>query len=630
MSLFCKSRAIMSRISIILTLCCLGVSAHAYDYIADEVAYTITSTTNKTVEVAGYNYSGAIIVPEQVVNEADGMTYTVTGVGMGAFAERASVTSITLPNTVTYLANSAFYACIGLTRFTIPESVVSIGIETFISCINLSTIRIPAKVELIDRDAFMGCSSMYAINVDEANEHYSSINGTLYDKAQQTLVRHPEASTRNPNIPSTVTRIESRAFWSCKNVSTINLPEGLTSIGDDAFFACKEITNMHIPESVMGRLGNGVFRRCSKLAHVDIPSRITEIGQYAFELCNALSTIELPDAVTLIDSYAFDNCSGLSNINMPTALKKIGRFAFHGCGSVRVFDLHDGLEEIGEQAFAGCWNLTQFCVPEGVTRLGDRLFENCTSLASISLPSTLQALGSNPFNNCSQLNQITVADGNPYLSVIGGILYSENNTLLVFCPRANSGENGLLVVPEGVTTIGEYGLAQLTQATEIDLPLSLTSIKSLACYQDRNIRRFCIPAGVNEIMPFSCADCYGLEELYCYLPEPLPIDIVNVFEGRGVWNIKLFVPEASIETYKNAEGWRLFGDTGVYVYPMKPGDMNLDGVIDVSDINAVINIMLGKSYDAMLKHNADINRDKRIDVSDVNNVINIMLGKLQD
>lgn len=55
-----------------------------------------------------------------------------------------------------------------------------------------------------------------------------------------------------------------------------------------------------------------------------------------------------------------------------------------------------------------------------------------------------------------------------------------------------------------------------------------------------------------------------------------------------------------------------------------PGDVNGDNSVDISDVNMIINIMLGKSA-----HNAaaDMNGDGGLDISDVNAVINIMLGK---
>ena len=55
-----------------------------------------------------------------------------------------------------------------------------------------------------------------------------------------------------------------------------------------------------------------------------------------------------------------------------------------------------------------------------------------------------------------------------------------------------------------------------------------------------------------------------------------------------------------------------------------PGDVTGDNQVDVSDVNAVINMMLGKTPAIP---EADLNGDYKVDVSDVNIVINLMLGK---
>ena len=55
-----------------------------------------------------------------------------------------------------------------------------------------------------------------------------------------------------------------------------------------------------------------------------------------------------------------------------------------------------------------------------------------------------------------------------------------------------------------------------------------------------------------------------------------------------------------------------------------PGDVTGDNKVDVSDVNAVINMMLGKAEPVPA---ADLNGDGSVDVSDVNAVINLMLGK---
>ena len=54
------------------------------------------------------------------------------------------------------------------------------------------------------------------------------------------------------------------------------------------------------------------------------------------------------------------------------------------------------------------------------------------------------------------------------------------------------------------------------------------------------------------------------------------------------------------------------------------GDVTGDGIVDIVDVNAVINVMLGK---AAPTNAADVTGDSRVDIADVNAVINLMLGK---
>ena len=54
------------------------------------------------------------------------------------------------------------------------------------------------------------------------------------------------------------------------------------------------------------------------------------------------------------------------------------------------------------------------------------------------------------------------------------------------------------------------------------------------------------------------------------------------------------------------------------------GDVTGDGQVDIADVNAVINMMLGKASPTAA---GDVTGDGKVDIADVNAVINIMLGK---
>ena len=56
-------------------------------------------------------------------------------------------------------------------------------------------------------------------------------------------------------------------------------------------------------------------------------------------------------------------------------------------------------------------------------------------------------------------------------------------------------------------------------------------------------------------------------------------------------------------------------------------DVNVDGQVDVADVNLVINALLGKITDAVTLQRADVTGDGTVDIADVNTIINAMLGK---
>ena len=75
--------------------------------------------------------------------------------------------------------------------------------------------------------------------------------------------------------------------------------------------------------------------------------------------------------------------------------------------------------------------------------------------------------------------------------------------------------------------------------------------------------------------------------------------------------------------------WTIFDNFRLYYFGKQPptklkGDVNLDGMVDISDVVAVINTMAG---DTTFKDTSDVNEDNDTNISDVVAIINIMAGQ---
>jgi hypothetical protein len=240
---------------------------------------------------------------------------SVTEIGNNAFGYCSGLTSVTIPNSVTEIGDNAFHDCRELTSMTISDSVTKIGDFAFVCCSGLKSVTIPDSVTKIGNHAFYGCSDLTDIKVSESNNNYQSINGILYNKAGDTLIRCPEGRQGNMTISDSVTTIGDFAFEGCRGLTSVTIPNSVTEIGQRAFYDCSNLTSVTIPNSVT-KIGNGAFRNCSSLTSVTIPNSVTKIGTSAFECCSGLTSVTIPNSVNKIGTRAFLGCNGLTSVTI--------------------------------------------------------------------------------------------------------------------------------------------------------------------------------------------------------------------------------------------------------------------------------------------------------------------------
>ena len=535
-------------------------SLWAYDFQSGDLYYNITSSSAPyTVEVTNQeqwsssNYSGltTATIPETVTY--NGTTYSVTSIGDYAFYYCSSLTSITIPNSVTSIGEGAFYGCSSLTSITIPNSVTSIGDYAFNGC-------------MFTIDNFVNHSSLDA----NANNYWGArvggnmeIDGLLI--SNDTVIGcRPYVTTAV--IPNSVTSIGSRAFYDSYFLTSITIGSGVTSIGYCAFASCPSLTSITIPNSVKS-IGDEAFINCYSLTSVTIGNSVTSIGYSAFSSCSSLTSIIVKAGNTTYDSR--ENCNaiietasntlvaGCQTTTIPNSVTSIGKHAFYDCYSLTSITIPNSVTSIGDYAFNDCSSLTsvtinsdaivsksysddstisdifgsqvtEYIIGDDVKGIGEYAFNDCSSLTSITIPNSITSIGEEAFWGCYSLKKTNyTGDIAGWCNIkFGGnyanpMYYSHNFYI-------NDQEIKDLLIPNSVTSIGNWAFYGCSSLTSITIPNSVTSIGNDAFSGCSSLTSVTIPNSVTSIGGWAFYECSSLTSI------TIPNSVTSI--GRGAFN----------------------------------------------------------------------------------------------
>ena len=143
-----------------------------------------------------------------------------------------------------------------------------------------------------------------------------------------------------------------------------------------------------------------------------------------------------------------------------------------------------------------------------VTSIGVRAFMECFDLTSIKIPQSVTSIGNDAFFKCNNLTdvKVSVLDFSSFCNntIVGVINHSV--TLV-----DNEGkEIKEYVVPDGVTSIGDYAFAGCSGLTSITIPNSVTSIGKSAFWFCSGLTSITIPNSVTSIEINTFFECLGL------------------------------------------------------------------------------------------------------------------------
>ena len=143
--------------------------------------------------------------------------------------------------------------------------------------------------------------------------------------------------------------------------------------------------------------------------------------------------------------------------------------------------------------------------------LGERVFVNCSGLTSATLPKGLKSIPAYLFLKCSALAEVVLPDS---LEIIGGAAFKECASL-----------------------------------TQISLPEGL-SVLSDGAFDGSGLKEMVLPSTLTQIGDHALAGSF----IHCPIKEPISVE----YPSRDARNTVLYVPEESVDAYRNASGWKDF------------------------------------------------------------------------
>ncbi len=322
----------------------------------------------------------------------------ITEVSSQAFAECATLSTVTLPESLTYqgLGWGCFQNCSQLTKITVPGSVKIVRPKTFLNCTGLKTAVLKDGVTTVDTTTFSGCTGLTSV----------SIPGTVGTIGYQFSNK---PSLKTVVLGNGMTAIGDSAFFNCAELTSITIPDSVTSIGRSAFSGCSSLPSFMLPSGISA-IADNTFYGCVMMHDISIPYGVTGIGSSAFEGCTGLTGIWIPDTVISIGSSAFEGCTGLTNVGIPDTVASVGSRAFYGCTGLTELSVSSSMTTISAETYSGCTGLRIAIIPGNISVIEDGAFCGCTNLVTADLSAGIRSVGNEAFSGCSSLTTLILND----------------------------------------------------------------------------------------------------------------------------------------------------------------------------------------------------------------------------
>ncbi len=489
-----------------------------------------------------------------------------------------SITSLTIPDCVTSIGDYAFYASTKLESLTLGSSLTSIGVRAFAYCRGFERLVIPASLTKIHDFAFYGCyiaevynksalkissgSSSFGYVANYAENVYTPVDGeshivyldngyVFYFEEHYNLGERDDyiylvgyhGDDTDLVLPDSYYGsnydIWEYAFYDRDDITSVTVSAGVKCIGSEAFYHCSALTKVILGSSVTHIMKNA-FEECRNLLEVynlsslDLESGDDSYGYIAYYAPYVHSTESEGGGIDICEDgfvfYVLGRGVYLLGYQGDTPILKlpesyhgrsyaVWKYAFYGRDDICSMIIPDGVTAIYDYAFSECDSLRSISIGDGVTAIYDYAFNLCSILSDVTVGNNISHLGAEAFTACKYVEY------NEYNNAY--YLGNEDNPYAVLV-KAKSKSITSCDIHSSTKVIADGAFLECKSLTSIVIPDSVTDIGMGAFIECRKLENVMIGYNVRSIGQYCFYDCWGLDSV----------------------------------TFKNTEGWWVFGDEG--------------------------------------------------------------------
>lgn len=274
--------------------------------------------------------------------------------------------------------------------------------------------------------------------------------------------------------------------------------------------------------------------------------KVVTIGKSAFKGQSTLKKLTIPSTVSIIGIAAFKGCTGLKELIFEDSKEEIdlsyqeyqeyvtsrgpGKGQFYDCPleflylgrNVKYSEQVDISPQTGLSPFYKQAKLKTFICSNNVTRIGKNFLYGCESLSKLVLSDSIISIGQEAFTTC-KVEEI--------------------------------------ILPPKLTLM-EHSVLSGSDVKRVSIPASLKKLPENAFGGCKNLQEVHI-YGLDTIVSGAFDGCNKISNIYCYTSKP-PIfsrgnsNVISTFSSMVFTEATLYVPEESIDLYKEANGWKNF------------------------------------------------------------------------